>query len=185
VSVGAIKRRKGYHVSLRAFARVAREMPDLMYVIVGNPAQSPGYFRELELIMEECAIRDRVVFLHGLSFDELRAVYNGARLFVLLSNNDNGDVEGFGLAFLEAAAMELPVIGSAGTGAEDAIWNGHNGFAVTDPSDDSDVAEKMKVILADESANTRMSRASHEFVSGMTWNNQIQKYKALYSKIMS
>lgn len=184
LSVGAIKRRKGYHLSLRAFARVAHEMPELHYVVVGNPLQSPSYFRELELIMEELSIGDRVVFLHGLSFDELRAVYNAAELFVLLSMSDGGDVEGFGLVFLEAAAMELPVIGSAGTGAEDAIWGGHNGFAVIDPSDDGDVAERMKMILTDESARTTMSRASHEFASKMQWEHQIKKYEALYSKLL-
>ena len=54
-----------------------------------------------------------------------------ADLFVTLSSpTDTGDVEGFGIAILEANFMGKPAIGSLGCGIEDAIDDGTSGTLV-------------------------------------------------------
>jgi phosphatidylinositol alpha-1,6-mannosyltransferase len=49
---------------------------------------------------------------------------------MLSSATATGDVEGFGIAILEANALGVPAIGSLGCGIEDAIHDGKSGLLV-------------------------------------------------------
>ena len=179
LSVGSIKPRKGYQVSIPAFARIARTYPTLQYLIVADPAQNPPYFAELERIIRAEQVGGRVVFRSNLSRDDLRSTYQGAELFVLMSQNSAGDVEGFGLAFLEAAAAGLPVVGSRGTGAEDAIDDGVNGFAL--PADDvGTVASALERILGDAKLRSALQDGSRAFAKRMSWETRIEQYQEVY-----
>lgn len=184
LSVGSVKPRKGYHVSIRAFARVAPAHPSLTYLIVGNPTENPAYFAQLEQIVASEGLTGRVVFKYGLSRDELRSLYHGAELFVLMSQNSDGDVEGFGLAFLEAAAAGLPILGSRGTGAEDAMVDGVNGFAL--PADDVQaVADSMERILGDSELRGTLQRGSRVFAERMSWDARVQEYDDVYASVLA
>lgn len=184
LSVGSMKPRKGYHVSIRAFARVAPAHPGLTYLIVGNPTENPAYFAELEEIILAEGLTDRVVFKYGLSRGDLRSLYHGAELFILMSQNSEGDVEGFGLAFLEAAAAGLPVLGSRGTGAEDAVADGVNGFALP-AGDVGAVAQAMERILGDSTLRGALQSGSHAFAERMSWDARVQEYDDVYASVLA
>ena len=62
---------------------------------------------------------------------ELARAYKTSDIFMMLSENQSdGDVEGFGIAILEANIYGLPAIGAIGCGIEDAISPGINGELV-------------------------------------------------------
>lgn len=182
LSVGAIKRRKGYHISIPVFAEVARKHRDLIYVIVGNPKQSPDYFKELEEIAEREGVKDRIIYLSNLSASELASVYKNAELFLLMSQNIKGDVEGFGLVFLEAAAYGLPVIGSKDTGAEDAIAHERNGYLL-EAADVPGIVLSVERLLGDKALREQFSVGSRMHAEEMEWKNQIKKYIELYETL--
>lgn len=182
LSVGAIKRRKGYHISIAAFAELSRKYPDLSYVIVGNPAQSPDYFKELEMVAEKEGVKEKIVYFSNLSTYELAALYQNAELFLMMSQNIKGDVEGFGLVFLEAASYGLPVIGSRGTGAEDAIADGRNGYLL-EPEDVSGIVEAADRLVNDRGLRDRFSLGSRMHAEEMQWSHQLKKYQQLYEAI--
>src|SRR3989344_793713 len=140
LSVGGGKRRKCYEYSFPAFAEIERHLPGLHYAVVGHdlehtPAKSLGIENKVS-----CFVWIRRPFL--------RALYRNAELFMLLPYDDQGDVEGFGFVFLEAAAAGLPVVGTYESGAEDATDNGKNGFLVG-PRDARAAAEAAIKILSD------------------------------------
>ena len=61
----------------------------------------------------------------------LYEIYNQADIFIMLSQNDiKFDVEGFGIAILEANLLGIPAIGSRDTGIEDAIVHNETGKLV-------------------------------------------------------
>jgi len=182
LSVGRLKPRKGYDVSLRVFARLAADYPDLRYVIIGS-GLGGDYHRRLQQLAVELRIADEVIFKENVSDDELAAWYRQAELFLLLPQNVNYDVEGFGLVFLEAAAFGLPVIGASNSGAEDAIWDGQNGFLVK-PDDVSAVTARAEEILDNRTLRQKFSANSLIFAKKMSWEHTISEYVELYKTLL-
>ncbi|MBK7870839.1 MAG: glycosyltransferase family 4 protein [Saprospiraceae bacterium] len=88
--------------------------------------------QEILAIAKTLGVENHLTF-HGKipQRKDLFAAYRSADIFVMLSENQaNGDVEGFGIAILEANFFGLPAIGAKGCGIEDAIQDGKNGFLV-------------------------------------------------------
>ncbi len=184
LGVGQLRWRKGYHFSIRAFAKVRAEFPDLNYVIVGKRYKDDYYLR-LQRLIDGLGLRGRVFILEDVNTRaELADIYKGAELFCLFSQNVNHDVEGFGLVFLEAAAAGLAVVGSKNCGIDDAVRDGENGILVPTRSPD-DFADAVTSILRDPQKKREMGEASHALARSMTWAYQIRKYLALYNTILS
>ncbi len=143
LTVGNISFRKGQHCVVKALPVILRKYPDAHYHIVGmdkNAETIMNLARELNV--------ERHISIHGkLSAERLVKAYESADIFCMLSENQaNGEVEGFGIAILEANIMGLPAIGSKGCGIEDAIKDGFNGY-LTDPHDSGAVLTCIDTIL--------------------------------------
>ena len=65
---------------------------------------------------------------------------------MLSEKQDNGDVEGFGIAILEANIMGLAAVGSNDSGIVDAIEDGNNGFLV-DGSNSNEILLAINKVL--------------------------------------
>lgn len=175
LSVGTLKKRKGYEYSIQAFAEVAKKFPNFKYVIVGK-----GLEREaLESRIKNYELRGRVLFLENVTENELIELYKNAELFILMPQDINKDIEGFGLVFLEAAACGLPVIASKNTSAEDAVENGETGILV-EPQDFLGAAAAIEKILSDKSLREKMSEESLKFSREMNWGKAAMDYIKLY-----
>lgn len=182
LSVGTIRWRKGYKVSLRAFARVREQFPQLKYVIVGK-RHAEKFYQELLRIIRELGMSESVVFLDQVdSFDAMCALYRNAELFCLLPQTFGHDMEGFGIVFLEAAAAGLPVVGSKGSGIEDAVEDGVNGFLV-DCRDERGFTDKIMTILGDRRLRENMNKASLAWARNAGWEKRNAEYAALYRNL--
>ena len=182
LSVGTLRWRKGYHFSIRAFAKIAKEFPDISYVIVGKKYKEDYYVR-LQNLIDELGLRNRIFILEDVNDREkLAHVYKSAELFCLFSQNVNHDVEGFGLVFLEAAAAGLPVVGAKNCGIDDAVKEGENGFLVATRNPD-DFANAILEILRDPELKKRMGEHSLAFAKECAWEKRIGEYIDIYNHI--
>lgn len=111
------------------------------------------YYKQLA---RDLGVSDYVLFLGGLTNEELAKQYNNARVFVLPSVNQG---EAFGLVLLEAMACGTPVVASNLPGVRSVFHNGVEGFAVT-PGDEKELARKLWQILADDLLRKKMSEAA-------------------------
>jgi glycosyltransferase involved in cell wall biosynthesis len=177
LSVGRIKERKGQYFSIKAFAKVSRQYKDLKYVIVGS--NRGQYYKKLKILIKELNIADKIIFKENLDDKELVSLYKNAKLFILLPQNINYDIEGFGLVFVEAAAFGLPVIGALRSGAIDAILDGQNGFLV-EPQDTNEAANKILEILNNDKLRDEFGHKSIEFAKRLDWSLVIKKYLNIY-----
>lgn len=181
LSVGALKRRKGYHISIPAFALLRKEYPTLRYKIVGTGVGE--YPESLRTLAKEHGVLDAVDFVGKVSEEELRRLYRSALAFVLLPTNEGNHFEGFGLVFLEAAATGLPVIGTLGNGAEDAVQNGVNGILV--PQNDAEAAREALQSILEPARWKSMSEEGVRWAKKNDLNDVIMRYEALYTKVLS
>lgn len=182
LSVGALKFRKGYHISIPVAAEVKKHYPKIKYRIVGDQS-GLKYFNELKRLVRENGLEDNVEFLSGLSDQELRNLYCECDLFLLVSVNEAHSFEGFGLVHLEANACGKPAIGTLGCGSEDAIKDGYSGFLVPQ-NDVKATSEAILKILGDSKLAGEMGQNSHSWAKANTWEKTAKKYVDVYEKLI-
>lgn len=177
LGVGNLGFRKGYHVSIPAFAEIAKRIPGIKYYIAGKINKE--LLNEYQRIIEKYKLQNRIIFLGSLNDEELRELYLSAELFILTSVNIEHHFEGFGLVFLEAASAGLPVIGTYDNGIADAVLENKNGFLVPQNNVKA-TAQAMLKILTNPDLKNRFSKASIEWAKENSWDNVIKKYIKVY-----
>src|SRR6202008_4276013 len=109
---------KGQHNVTAALPGLIKKYPGIHYHIVGLKADEDAILK----LAQELQVIDHITIHGKLNNDELKAAYKAADIFIMLSEQSaSGDVEGFGIAILEANIMGVPAIGSKNSGIEDAI----------------------------------------------------------------
>ncbi len=171
LSVGRLVLRKGFDKTIEAIALMLAEFPDLRYEIVGiGPAE--GYLRELA---KRVGASQNVHFLGDVSDAELEDAYARAWCFSLATRRVGaGDVEGFGIVYLEAAMARLASVGGVDSGAEDAIADGKSGFLV-DGNSPQAIATALRTLITQRALAAAMGTYGRERALGeFAWRNAAQ-----------
>ena len=174
LSLSRLVPRKGFDLILRALPRVLESHPSTVYVIAGD---GPDRGR-LEKLTASLGLGDRVRFAGPVSAGELPHYYRLADLFVMPSRyiEKEGDVEGFGIVFLEAALSAVASIGGRSGGIPDAIVHGETGLLV-DPESEIECAAAIVDLLADNERLTQMGQKARErAISQFSWTTIVAKY---------
>lgn len=182
LSVGELKRRKGYDVMLPIMSDVFKVNSNAKYVIVGNIGRNLEYRDKLYRQIKELGLEDKVVILSDLSRDDLRSVFQHAYLYFTLPQNVSGDIEGFGISILQAAAAGLPAIVGKGSGAEDAVTHDLSGFLISSDQP-SKIVEKINELLTEEILREKLLEGAKEFAIKMRWQNQVKPYVRIYQEL--
>lgn len=155
LTVARLFPRKGIDTVIRALPHVKEEILDVVYLVVG---EGPDRQR-LERLVGTLGLGDHVVFAGSVSDAELPAFYAACDVFVMLSRTieTDGEIEGFGIVYLEAGACGKPVIGGASGGVQEAIEDGVTGLIV-DPQNPSATARAIVRLLRDESLARTLGR---------------------------
>jgi len=136
--LAAAERGKGHDRVLQVLPELLKTDPNLVYLVVGD-----GDDRErLRALAQKAGVEDKVVFAGHVRPDELADYYRLADVFIMPSTQ-----EGFGIAFVEAAASGLSVIGGDRDGSVDALGEGAIGRMI-DPLDDARLLEAIRAALA-------------------------------------
>jgi phosphatidyl-myo-inositol dimannoside synthase len=172
LTVARLVSRKGHDLVLRAIARLKLDLPDVVYLIVG---QGPDE-KKLKALAVELGIMDAVRFAGHVPEELLPDCYNLCDVFAMLNREEaNGDLEGFGMVFLEANAMGKPVIGGRSGGTADAIEDGITGFRI-DANELDELTVKIRTLLTDDNLRCRLGDAGKERVRrDFQWRDRARK----------
>lgn len=144
VSAGRLVPKKGFDTALKAIDRVRSEIPDVLLLIAGDGPERTS----LESLAHNLGVEDHVRFLGSVSQEHLRHYYSLADVFLMAGREVPGDVEGFGLVYLEANACGTPTIGARVGGVPDAVRDGETGLLVP-PDDPPATAGALTRLLTD------------------------------------
>ena len=134
VTIARLVKSKGIDTVLQALRMLDERAIPYQYIIAGDGPER----KYLEGLAEELGMKNRVHFLGYINDDEKWSLLCRSDLFVMpsrVSHNDNH--EGFGLAFLEAAAVGIPAVGSRAGGIPEAVLHGETGLLVPQESPQS------------------------------------------------
>ena len=152
LTVARLASRKGHLRVLHALAALHGQIPPVRYLIAGRGPMEA----ELRAAAADLGLAGRVVFAGYVPDDQLNAHYALADVAVMPNTAEAGDVEGFGMVFLEANAAGKPVIGGRSGGTAEAVADGVTGFLV---ADDGELRTALSALLNDPALRARMGTA--------------------------
>ncbi|MBI4239646.1 glycosyltransferase family 4 protein [Candidatus Uhrbacteria bacterium] len=171
LTVARLVRRKGHEDVLRALTGLVKEFPDLSYVIIGDGPER----QFLENLARQLQLDTRVRFVGHASDEEVAEWYTRTSVVIMTPTREGGDVEGFGITYLEANAFGKPVIASRTGGVGEAVVDGETGILVK-PGDSQAIHDAIRCllndrVLAERLGNTGRMRVQQDF----NWREQARK----------
>jgi glycosyltransferase involved in cell wall biosynthesis len=167
LAVGSLVPRKGYDVLLAALATL-RELPWRL-TIVGERRDTATADR-IEAEIAALGFSDRVTLVGGVKPDSLSALYDESDVFVLASRH-----EGYGMAFAEATAHGLPVIGTTAGAIPDTV-PAQAGILIP-PDDISALATALRRLISDSAERARLAAGAWEAAKGLpTWQDSAKRF---------
>jgi len=157
---------KGHDVMLHAMTLVRHRVPEARWVVVGDGPLRPRY----QQLAHQLGIAGAVDFIGAAADAERDAWLRRADVFAMPTRLPDGKRggEGFGIAYLEAAAHGLPVVAANAGGAPDAVDPGATGLLV-DPTDHRQVADALVSLLAEPARARAMGERAIEWAGRFAW----------------
>jgi phosphatidylinositol alpha-1,6-mannosyltransferase len=176
LTIARLTERKGHDDVLRAFPAVLAAVPDSVYLIAG----AGGRRDELASLAADLEIAGRVIFCGFVKPEELADHYRLSDVYVMTSvERAKGDVEGFGITYLEAGACERPVVAADSGGVTDAVEHDVNGLVVS-PGDTNALADAIVSVLGDEELAARLGREGRRrVVERYNWRSIAVRLKSV------
>ena len=180
LTVARLDPHKGVDTVLQALPAVLARAPDVRYAVAGD---GPDRAR-VEQLAQRIGVADRVRFLGAVSDGDLPALYNAATLYVGPSRqSERIGVEGFGIAFVEASASGLAVVGGDSGGVPDAVRDGETGLLVP-PEDPAAVAAAVNRLLGDAEFARRLGAAGRRAVeTHYNWDRVLRELRAIEAAV--
>jgi len=138
-----------------------------------------------EKIVGELQLNGHVRFIGKVSQPELRNWLNAADVFAMTSiATDYGDVEGFGIAVIEAALCGIPAVVTNESGPGEAIIENVTGFGAKE-KDTATIAQRITSLLVDQELRNSMGQnALNNAIQNLTWAIVIKKYNTVLSGLI-
>jgi glycosyltransferase involved in cell wall biosynthesis len=175
-TVGRLVFQKGMDTFIKAAALVVGKQPNVRFVIAGD-----GDLREeLEELTRSLEIADRVQFLGFMTeIEDVMSLISSLDLFVLSTR-----FEGLGLVYLEAMALQRPVVGSKISPITEVVKDGETGL-LANVDDPEDFARAILKLLQDSELRQRMGKAGPTHVES-NYNSQkvLERVHDVYEEIV-
>jgi phosphatidyl-myo-inositol dimannoside synthase len=161
LSIGMLRRRKGMDLLISAFQILSGKHPSLHLVIAGDGPEGA----ELRARAGE-----RVHFTGAVDDETRNALVAECAVFALANRRLPGDVEGFGIVFLEAALHGKAVVGGRNGGVPDAVVDGVTGILVDTDGGPEPLAAGLERLLGDpDLARAMGARGRERALTAFAW----------------
>jgi glycosyltransferase involved in cell wall biosynthesis len=163
LAVGSIVPRKGYDLLIAALGQI----PDLPWqlVIAADPSRDPATARALEAQIASLHLTDRVELAGVVSNERLAELYAAADLFVLPSR-----YEGYGMAYTEAIAHGLPVVGTTAGAIPEAVPPGAG--ILVPPDNLSELTSTLMRLIGSPTDRARLAAGARAAAAALpTWDD--------------
>lgn len=174
-SIGRFVKRKGFDNMLLAMPEIQKYYPNLFYVLAGDGPDK-------EYIKNNSKGVSNVLFLGKISEEDKWAWLSICDIFAMPSREIEGDMEGFGIVYLEAGLCKKAVIGGNSGGVKDAVISAITGI-LTDPNNVEKIANSTLILLNDENTRKKMGTTARErILKNFSATKQVVKIYDIISK---
>lgn len=175
LSVGTLQPRKNFIRLIKAYQALPHDMQkEFKLVLIGKNGWQTN---ELVHEINELTKTNSVLWLQYIADDDLRALYQSAKLFLFPSLS-----EGFGFPILEAFASQTPVLTSDLTSLPEVAGNG---AYFVDPYSIDEITNGIITLLTSDSLCTGLIKQGEERVKQFSWKQCAEETLKVYKKVLT
>ncbi|MGH9276521.1 MAG: glycosyltransferase [Acidimicrobiales bacterium] len=167
---------KGHTEILASARRVVRQHPDALFVFVG----SGPMLDEFQKITRDFGLQDNVRFVGRVAPEDIPAAFSAFDILAHASLR-----EGLARVIPQGVLAGLPVVCYELDGSAEVVSDDVNGYLVA-PRDTEAFADRLNLLIADESLRHRLSGGKREFVRA-EWSvdEMVRRLDKLYRRLLA
>tara|TARA_A100001015_G_scaffold8337_1_gene10254 strand:+ start:1790 stop:2872 length:1083 start_codon:yes stop_codon:yes gene_type:complete len=173
ITVSRFDKRKNHEKIIMALRNLKQIYPDIVYVCIGHGDEEEN----IKTLVKELDLGNQVMFFKDISTNLKNALIAKSHIFVMPSIIYKKSVEGFGIAYVEAAQYAIPSIGGTDGGAVDAIDHEKTGL-ICDGNSLDEVYSAISSMLENKKY-LELGKNAKEYVNKFHWSKIIEEYKKI------
>ena len=173
ITVSRFEKRKNHEKVIMAIRNLKEVYPDIIYICIGRGDDEEN----LKKLVIELKLEEQVVFLKDIPNDFKNALVAKSNIFIMPSIIHKNSVEGFGIAFVEAAQLGIPSIGGKDGGASDAIIHEKTGL-ICDGNNLDEIYSSIDSLFK-EKKYLEYGKDAKLNSKNFHWNKIIESYKKI------
>ena len=147
--------------------------PSIVYICVGYGDEEEN----IRKLVAELSLQPQVMFFKDISNELKNSLVAKSNIFVMPSVIHKKSVEGFGIAYVEAAQYGIPSIGGKDGGAADAI--GHEKTGLICNGNELDEIYSSINLMLENNKYLEYGKAAKEQSTKFQWDKIIEEYKKI------
>ena len=179
LTLARLEKRKGHALILKSIMNLKKYFPDIQYIIAGEGEELDSIKNKIK----EYNLQDNVNLVGTVNENQKNYIFSNTDLMIMptLDESSAKSIEGFGIAYIEAANFKIPSIASNIGGTPEAVIHNKTGLIIKD-IDELDEAIK-SLIDNNEDRLTLGQNAKIRAENELNWDIQIKKYNDLIKEI--
>ena len=173
ITVSRFDKRKNHEKVIMALRNLKQIYPDIVYICIGYGDEE----KNIKSLVEELNLNTQVMFFKDISDNLKNALVAKSDIFIMPSVIHKTSVEGFGIAYVEAAQYGIPSIGGKDGGASDAIDHNKTGM-ICDGNNLDEIYASLNSMIENK-RYLELGKNAKEYVSKFNWEKIILEYKKI------
>jgi phosphatidylinositol alpha-1,6-mannosyltransferase len=175
ITISRFDKRKNHEKIIMALRNLKQIYPNIIYICIGYGDEE----KNIKKLVEELDLKEHVMFFKDITDELKNSLLAKSNVFVMPSIIYKKSVEGFGIAYVEAAQYGVPSIGGKNGGASDAIDHEKTGL-ICDGNNLDEIYTSINLILENDKY-LEYGKAAKENAVKFRWINIIEDYKKILS----
>ena len=173
ITVSRFDRRKNHEKIVMALRNLKQIYPDIVYICIGDGDEEEN----IKDLVKELDLVSQVMFFKDISSELKNSLMAKSNIFVMPSIIHKTSVEGFGIAYVEAAQYGIPSLGGKDGGASDAINHDKTGL-ICDGNNLDEIYSSLNSMIENKKY-LEFGKNAKEYVFKFQWKKIIEEYKKI------
>ena len=173
ITVSRFDKRKNHQKIIMSLRNLKQQYPDIVYICIGYGDEEEN----LKKLVQELDLGSQVMFFKDISDELKNSLIAKSNIFVMPSIIHKTSVEGFGIAYVEAAQYGIPSLGGKDGGASDAIDHEKTGL-ICDGNNLDDIYSSLSYMIENKKY-LEFGKNAKDYVSKFEWQKILEEYKKI------
>ncbi len=173
ITVSRYDKRKNHEKIIMALRNLKQIHPNIVYICIGDGDEEDN----IKELVKELDLNAQVMFFKNITNDLKNSLIAKSNIFVMPSVIHKTSVEGFGIAYIEAAQYNVPSLGGKDGGESDAIDHNNTGL-ICDGNNLDDIYSSLNTMISGKKY-LELGKNAKNFSVNFEWSKIIEKYKQI------
>ena len=173
ITVSRFDKRKNHEKVIMSLRNLKQIFPNIVYICIGYGDEEEN----IKNLVKELDLNSQVMFFKDISNELKNSLLSKSDIFVMPSIIHKSSVEGFGIAYVEAAQFGVASLGGKDGGASDAIDHNKTGL-ICDGNNLDDIYSSLNFMIENK-RYLEFGKNAKNYVSKFHWDRVVEEYKRI------